>query len=109
MLNVYLRPLVATSPIDDTGFTTLDQYNVPVDTSDNYVNALYVQFAAAKELGQPVSRVRVSSSVANAIQGREFTSLTPGDVAQFATCGEDRQGMQLWEDAALAPNVAYVE
>lgn len=109
MVTVYFRPLVETTPIDDTGFTTLNQFGVPSDTEDNYVNSLYDQFAAAKSLGQPVTRVRVSSAIANAIQGREFTTLTPGDVAQFGTCGQDRQNMQLWEDAGLDPDVAYVE
>lgn len=111
MISTYFRPLVASTPIDDSAFVyVVDQYNVPKDASDQFLNAFTSQFAAALALGQPVTRVRVSSNIANLMIGREFPSLGPtDDPEKFLNCAADRYNMQVWEDPSLAPDSAYVE
>ena len=106
---VYFRPLVATDPIPDEGFTLVDHTYYEQDESDQYLNAFTTQFLAAKALGQPVSRVRVSSNIASRIIGREGTPLVEGEVVKFMQCAADRGDMELWEDQALSPSIAYVE
>jgi hypothetical protein len=100
---------VAGEAIDDGAFVLVDHTWFHKDEADQYLNAFTAQFLAARALGQPVVRVRVSSNIASRIIGREGTPLVPGEVVKFMTCGADREDMELWEDEALAPSTAYVE